>query len=106
MKAEGTLASLSGTGTIDHVFTATGTTLTINQSGASVNLTFDNVSVKEVAFGLCGYFKGSSTTNVVSATNGDIAKSLVLKIQLLYFKLMELKGYQVKMIILLMLKVL
>ena len=75
-EGEGTLASLSGTGTIDHVFTATGTTLTINQSGASVNLTFDNVSVKEVAFGLCGYFKGSSTTNVVSATNGDIAKEL------------------------------
>ena len=45
---DGTLASLSGVGSIDHVFTATGTSLTINQTGASVNLTFDNVSVKEV----------------------------------------------------------
>ena len=45
-EGEGTLASLSGTGSIDYVFTATGTTLTINQTGVSVNLTFDNVSVK------------------------------------------------------------
>ena len=47
-EGEGVLASLSGTGSIDHIFTATGTSLTINQTGASVNLTFDNVSVKEV----------------------------------------------------------
>ena len=43
-----TLASLGEVGSIDHVFTATRTALTINQVGGTVNLTFDNASVKEV----------------------------------------------------------
>jgi hypothetical protein len=44
-----TLAGLSGTGSLEHIFTPDySTTLVITQSGSTVNLTFDNVSVKEV----------------------------------------------------------